>query len=51
MQLKCSQTQKPNKDIGKTVHVTSVVQLLFYEAMRILFMRKENNFNFWVNYS
>ncbi len=41
MQLKCSQTQRRNKDIVKTVHVTSVVQLYFYKAMRILFVCKE----------
>ncbi len=41
-QLKCSQTQKRSKDIGKTVHVTSVAQLQFCKAMRILFVLKEN---------
>ncbi len=32
--------QKGSKDIVKIVHVTSVVQPLFYEAMRILFVFK-----------
>ncbi len=34
--------QKRSKDIGKIIHVTSGVQLEFYEATRILFVRKEN---------
>uniref|UniRef100_A0A672KXF6 Tyrosine-protein kinase receptor n=1 Tax=Sinocyclocheilus grahami TaxID=75366 RepID=A0A672KXF6_SINGR len=34
--------QKRSKDIGKTVHVTSVAQLQFCKATRILFVRKEN---------
>ncbi len=37
--------QKCSKDIGKIVHVTSGVQPLFYEATRILFVRKENSNN------
>ncbi len=41
MQLKCSQAQKRSKDIGKIVHVTLVVQQSFYEATKILFVRKE----------
>ncbi len=41
-QIICSQTQKRSKDIDKTVHVTSVAQLQFCEATRILFVRKEN---------
>ncbi len=34
--------QKGSKDNDKIVHVTSVVHLQFYEAMRILFVCKEN---------
>ncbi len=34
--------QKRSKDIGKMVHVTSVVQPSFYEDTRILFVQKEN---------
>ncbi len=34
-----------SKDIVKIVHVTSVVQPQFYEAMRILFVHKENKNN------
>ncbi len=34
-----------NKDIGKTVHVTSVAQLQFCEATRIRFVHKENKNN------
>ncbi len=45
MQLQCPQFQKRSKDISKIVHVTSVVQQKFYESMRILFVRKENNNN------
>ncbi len=49
--------QKESKDIIKIVHVTSVVQPYLYEAMRILFVRKENENNnfikwfllFWVS--
>ncbi len=33
---------KGSKDIIKLVHVTSVVQTEFYEAKRILFVRKGN---------
>ncbi len=39
--------QKRSKDIIKIIHVTSVVQPLFYEAQRILFVHKQiknNNF-------
>ncbi len=36
--------QKRSKDIIKIIHVTSVVQPLFYEAPRIYFVHKENNF-------
>ncbi len=50
-QLKCSLTQKHSKDICKTVHVTSVAQLPFCEATRILFVRKENKSNNLFNYS
>ncbi len=46
MQLKCSQTQKRSKDIGKAAHVTSVVQPQFYEVPRILFVRKAKKKNF-----
>ncbi len=35
-------TQKSMKDIVKIVHLPSVVQSEFYEAMRILFVCKEN---------
>ncbi len=45
MQLKCSQVQKRSKYIGKTVHVTSVAQLSFCDATRILFLHKENKNN------
>ncbi len=45
MQLKCSQTQKHSKNIIKTVNVTSVAQAWFYEALRILFVCKENKNN------
>ncbi len=38
-------TPKHSKDIGKTVHVTSVVQPSFYEATRIIFVHKENKNN------
>ncbi len=34
--------QKCSKDIVKIVHVTSVAQLRFCEATRILFVHKEN---------
>ncbi len=37
--------QKGSKDIVKIVHVTSVVQPYFYEAMRIPFVCKENKDN------
>ncbi len=37
--------QKSMKDIIKIVHLPSVVQYEFYEATRILFMRKENKNN------
>ncbi len=43
MQRQCSQVRKRSKDIGKIVHVTSVAQLQFCEATRILFVGKENN--------
>ncbi len=46
MQLKCSQTQKHSKGISKTVHVTSVAQLQFCKATRILFVCKENTYFF-----
>ncbi len=42
MQLPRSRPRKVSKDIGKIVHVTSVVQLQFYETLRILFVRKEH---------
>ncbi len=47
MQLKCSQVQKRSKYIGKTVHVTSVAQLQFFDATRILFFaqRKQKQQN------
>ncbi len=35
MQLKCSQTQKRNKDIVKTVHVTSVVHSVGGNALQV----------------
>ncbi len=35
--------QKSSKDICKIIHVTSGIQPQFYEATRILFVRKENN--------
>ncbi len=38
MQLKHSEAQKGSKDIGKIVHVTSVVQPYLYEATRIPFV-------------
>ncbi len=49
--------QKESKDIIKIVHVTSAVQPYLYEAMRILFVHKENESNnfikwfllFWVS--
>ncbi len=49
--------QKDSKDIIKIVHVTSAVQPYLYEAMRILFVHKENENNnfikwfllFWVS--
>ncbi len=41
-QLKCSQTLKRSKDISKIAHVTSVVQLQFFEATRKCFVHKEN---------
>ncbi len=34
-----------SKDIVKIAHVTSVVQLQFFEAIRILFVCKENKNN------
>ncbi len=37
--------QKGSKDIIKMVHVTSVAQPQFFEATRILFVRKENKNN------
>ncbi len=37
--------QKGSKVIIKIVHVTSVVQLYYYEAMTILSVCKENNNN------
>ncbi len=37
--------QKGSKDIIKIVHVTSVVQPLFYKATRILFVGEENKNN------
>ncbi len=37
--------QKSMKDIVKIVHLPSVVQSEFYEAMRIVFVRKENKNN------
>ncbi len=47
MQLKCSQVQKRSKYIGKIVHVTSVDQLSFCDATRILFFaqRKQKQHN------
>ncbi len=51
-QLKCSQVQKRSKYIGKTVHVTSVAQLQFYDFTRILFfLHKENKNNNLLNHS
>ncbi len=37
--------QKHSKEISRIIHVTLVVQLLFYEATRILFVCKENKSN------
>ncbi len=37
--------QNCSKDVIKIVHVTSVVQLTFYEATRIYFVCKENKNN------
>ncbi len=37
--------QKHDKEIGKIIHVSSGVQLNFYEAARILLVRKENKNN------
>ncbi len=34
-----------SKEVVKIIHVTSVVQPLYYEAMRILFVRKVNKNN------
>ncbi len=42
MKRKCSQVQKRSKYISKTVNVTSVTQFQFCDAMRILFVCKEN---------
>ncbi len=42
------QVQKRSKDIGKIIHVTSVVQPKFYEATRILFVCQENKNNDFV---
>ncbi len=35
------------KSIARVVHLPSVVQYELYEAMRILFVRKENKNNFF----
>ncbi len=51
MPQKCSQVQKRSKYIGKTVHVTSVAQLQFCDATRILFLHKENKNNNLLNHS
>ncbi len=40
--------QKGTKNINKIVHVTSVVQSLFYEATRILSVRKKNKNNHFI---
>ncbi len=37
-----SPVQESSKDIGETLHVSSVPLLQFYEATRILFVHKEN---------
>jgi len=47
----CSQVQKHSKYIGKTVHVTSVAQLQFCDATRILFLCKEIKNNNLLNHS
>ncbi len=44
-QLQCSQSQKCSMDIGKTVHVTLVAQLQFYESTQIRFVCKGNQNN------
>ncbi len=43
-----SKAQKHRKDIVKIVCVTSMVQLWFCEATRILFVRKENKNNYLI---
>ncbi len=48
---KCSQVQKRSQYIGKTVHVTSVAQPQFCDAMRILFFHKGNKNNNLLNHS
>ncbi len=40
--------QKRSKEIIKIVHVTSVVQPVFYEATRILFVRKKPQNNEYI---
>ncbi len=40
-------SQKRSKDIVKIIHVTAIVQLKFYEAMRILFAHKKDKNNNW----
>ncbi len=40
--------QKRSKEIIKIVHVTSVVQPVFYEATRILFVRKKKQNNEYI---
>ncbi len=52
MPRKRSQVQKHSKYISKTVHVTSVAQLQFRDATRILFILwKENKNKNLLNYS
>ncbi len=48
--LKKTWLQKGSKYISKTVHVTSVAQLQFCDATRILFLHKENK-NYLLNHS
>ncbi len=43
--------QKSMKSSAKVVHLSSVVQSEFYEATRILFVRKENKHDFFINSS
>ncbi len=45
MQLKCSQVQKCSKNIGKTVHVTSVAQLQFCDTYNNTFCLPKENTN------